>query len=52
MSEIGVPLEQQRIGPLAVDSVLGYGQLAILKRGWPDVFNRYAARHPEARNYV
>lgn len=52
MSEIGVPLEHQRIGPLAVDKVLGYGQLAILKRGWPDVFNQYAVRHPEARNYV
>lgn len=52
MSEIGVPLERQRIGPLAVDKVLGYGQLAILKRGWPDLFNEFAARHPEARNYV
>jgi 3'-phosphoadenosine 5'-phosphosulfate sulfotransferase (PAPS reductase)/FAD synthetase len=52
MSEIGVPIEQQRIGPFAVDKVLGYGQLAILKRGWPGVFNKYAERHPEARNYV
>jgi 3'-phosphoadenosine 5'-phosphosulfate sulfotransferase (PAPS reductase)/FAD synthetase len=52
MSEIGVSLEAQRIGPLAVEKVLGYGQLAILKRGWPDLFNAYAERHPEARNYV
>lgn len=29
-----------------------YGQLAILKRCWPDLFNEYAARHPEARGYV
>jgi 3'-phosphoadenosine 5'-phosphosulfate sulfotransferase (PAPS reductase)/FAD synthetase len=52
MTEIGVPLEQQRIGPLAIESVLGYGQLAILKRGWPELFNQFSARHPEARNYV
>lgn len=52
MEEIGVPLEQQRIGPLAVERALGYGQLAILKRGWPDLFNAYAERHPEARSYV
>ena len=52
MSEIGVPLERQRIGPFAVDKVLGYGPLAILKRGWPDVFNAYAARHLEARGFV
>jgi len=52
MSEIGVPLEQQRIGPFAVDRVLGYGPLAILKRGWPDVFNAYAALYPEARQFV
>jgi 3'-phosphoadenosine 5'-phosphosulfate sulfotransferase (PAPS reductase)/FAD synthetase len=52
LEEIGIPLEQQRIGPLAVERVLGYGQLAILKRGWPDLFNQFAARFPEARSYV
>lgn len=52
MSEIGVQLSAQRIGPLAIDKVLGLGQLAILKRGWPELFNRYAAEHPEARSYV
>jgi phosphoadenosine phosphosulfate reductase len=52
MREIGIPPERQRIGPLAVESVLGYGQLAILKRGWPELFNKYATRHPEARLYV
>lgn len=52
LERIGVPLQQQRIGPFAVERVLGRGQLAILKRGWPDVFNRFAARHPEARAYV
>lgn len=52
MEILGVPMDQQRIGPLAVDRVLGYGQLAILRRGWPDLFNRYAAEHPEARSYA
>jgi phosphoadenosine phosphosulfate reductase len=52
MRDIGLPLERQRIGPLAVDRVLGYGQVAILKRGWPDLYNRFAAAHPEASGYV
>lgn len=52
LSEIGVLLMQQRIGPLAVERVLGYGQLATLKRGWPDLYNCYVARYPEASAYV
>jgi 3'-phosphoadenosine 5'-phosphosulfate sulfotransferase (PAPS reductase)/FAD synthetase len=52
MDRAGIPLEKQRIGPLAVEKALGYGQLAILKRCWPELFNEYAARHPEARSYV
>lgn len=52
LAEIGVPLAQQRIGPLAVERVIGYGQLALLKRGWPDLYNRFAERYPEARSYV
>lgn len=52
LSEIGVPIEQQRIGPLANRRVIGYGQLAILRRGWPELFNRFAAEFPEARAFV
>lgn len=52
LDEIGVKPEHQRIGPLAVERVLGRGQLAILKRGWPDLFNRFCAAHPEARSYT
>lgn len=52
LEEIGVPLERQRIGPFASERALGYGQLSILKRGWPDVFERFAAAHPEARTYA
>lgn len=52
LAALGVPLSKRRIGPLAVERVLGYGQLAILKRGWPELFNRFAAVFPEARSYV
>jgi 3'-phosphoadenosine 5'-phosphosulfate sulfotransferase (PAPS reductase)/FAD synthetase len=51
LEEIGVAPEHQRVGPLAVEQVLGYGQMAILKRGWPELFNRFASEHPEAREY-
>ena len=52
LDEIGIEPERQRIGPFAVECVLGYGQLAILKRGWPELFNRFAAEFPEVRCYV
>lgn len=52
MSDMGIELERQRIGPLAIEVALGYGQLQIIKQGWPELFNRYAERHPEARFYV
>lgn len=52
MAEIGISLANQRIGPFAVEKVLGFGQLAILKRGWPELFNKFAARYPEAACYV
>lgn len=52
LDEIGIPMNRQRIGPLAQRRVLGYGQLAILKRGWPELYNEFAAEHPEAGLYV
>lgn len=52
LTEIGVPRQAQRIGPLAVEKALGIGQLAILRRGWPDLFARFAARYPEAREWT
>jgi 3'-phosphoadenosine 5'-phosphosulfate sulfotransferase (PAPS reductase)/FAD synthetase len=52
LEEIGVEPEHQRVGPLAVERALGYGQLAILKRGWPDLYNRFVATHPEASAYT
>lgn len=57
LAEISVPLERRRIGPLAVSGSgthdpLHQGQLAILKRGWPNLFNRFSEHYPEARRYV
>jgi len=50
MEQCGIPIAAQRIGPF--DHALGGGALAILKRCWPERFNRIAAAHPEARAYV
>lgn len=48
MSEMGIPRREQRIGPFANARALPFGQLDILRRGWPDEFNRFAARFPQA----
>lgn len=52
LERIGVEPQHQRIGPFATERALGYGQLAILKKGWPDVFNAFAERYPDARSYA
>lgn len=52
LEELGIEIDRQRIGPLAVESVIGYGQMVMLKRGWPELWNRYANAHPEARQYA
>lgn len=51
MEALGVPVDRQRIGPLAVERVLQFGQLALLKRGWPDLYNKFCERYPMARLY-
>lgn len=52
LEAMGISPERQRIGPLAVERVLGYGQLAILKQGWPELFNEFVAEFPEASSYT
>lgn len=52
LEEMGIDPKNQRVGPLAVERVLGRGQMVILKRGWPDLYNRFLADHPEAGSYV
>lgn len=50
MERAKIPLASQRIGPFACG--FGTGSGAILKRCWPEWWNRYAAEHPEARAYA
>ncbi len=52
MSAMGLPRHEQRVGPFAVEAVLGYGQMVILKKGWTDMYNRFAAEYPEARQWI
>lgn len=52
MRELGVPPHAQRIGPFAAEGALRNAQLSTIKLGWPDLFNRFAARYPEARRYT
>lgn len=52
LDRLGVPLERQRVAEFMIDRVMSRGTLATLKRGWPEVFNRFVIDHPEARNYV
>ena len=52
LSEIGVELEHQRIGPYATEKALGYGQMAILKKGWPDEYQRFVKKFPQAGAYT
>jgi len=52
LAALGVPLERQRLGPLAQWRALGYGQITLLKRGWPNLYNRFVERYPEASAYV
>lgn len=52
LSQIGVEIDRQRVGPISQWLALGYGQLAILKQGWPELFNKFANAYPEARSYV
>lgn len=52
LAAIGVPRREQRLGPFAVERVIGMGQLGILRQGWPDLFEEFARRYPEARRYA
>lgn len=52
LAEIGVPPDRQRVGPLSQARVLGYGQMAVLKRGWPDLYRAFVERYPETGAYV
>lgn len=52
LSDLGIDLKHQRIGPFATEEVLGYGQLAVLRMGWPEQYARFAKKHPQAAQYT
>jgi len=52
MFDLGIAPERQRVGPFAVERALGYGQLTILRRGWPELYARFVAEYPEAAGYT
>lgn len=52
LAEMSIPRVHWRVAPYAGASALGFGRWAILKQGWPDLFNRFAAEFPEARAYL
>lgn len=52
MAEVGIPLREQRVGPLANRRAIPRGQLANWRRGWPRLFAEFAAKYPEAARYT
>jgi len=52
MDQLGVPREQQRVAPYCGGTAIGRGRWAVLKRGWPELWNRFAAEFVKATQYV
>lgn len=52
LMELGVQPEQCRLSYWAGESSRALGRWAILRRGWPELFDRFAAEFPEVRCYV
>lgn len=52
MDAAGIELSAQRIGPFANSKALKMGQLAILRTVFPEQYQRFVAKFPEASNYT
>lgn len=50
-AELGLPREEWRVAPYAGATSISRGRWAVLKRGWPDLWNRFAAEFPRVRGY-
>jgi len=50
--EFGLDPEDCRLSYWAGETKRRWGRWAILKHGWPELFNRFAAEFPEVRGYV
>jgi len=48
---MGTPLAESRVGPRTASMVYQYGALVQLKKGWPDLYNRFVSLHPEVNIY-
>jgi len=52
LRELCVPEHELRLSYWAGETYQAFGRWAVLKRGWPELFNRFAAEFPEVRAYV
>lgn len=52
LMHFGLPIHLQRVGPIVVERISGFGQLRITKQLWPDLYQRFIAAHPEAIHYA
>ena len=52
LMDLGLAPEDCRLSYWAGETKKRWGRWAILKRGWPELFNRFAARFPEVRSYI
>jgi 3'-phosphoadenosine 5'-phosphosulfate sulfotransferase (PAPS reductase)/FAD synthetase len=52
LMEMGIAPEDCRLSYWAGETKRCWGRWAILKQGWPELFNRFAVRFPEVRAYV
>lgn len=52
MDAAGVELSAQRVGPFANRKALKMGQLAILRMVFPEQYQRFVAKFPQASNYT
>jgi 3'-phosphoadenosine 5'-phosphosulfate sulfotransferase (PAPS reductase)/FAD synthetase len=50
--EMGLPLEDCRLSYWAGETKHRWGRWAILRRGWPELFNEFAYRFPEVRRFT
>ena len=52
MSDAGIPIEAQRIGPFANRRALRVGQLEILKMVFPEQFTRFVHEIPDTVRFL
>lgn len=52
LAELGVPLARRRVAALTCFRVQQFGSVAVLRSGWPDLYNRLAATFPHVRAYA